>query len=716
MKEKEVSRVKQRYQALLSLTDGLLWVDERAAIVYASKNFTQALGYEKGDLLNRKVFDIEFHSNGRSYPHYWKRLEGGEKIKRQTFFISAEENLIPATVQTILEEEGGNALWLVSFKPFSPQIEELLEWCADWGRIAAWQWDLLRGSLIVTPSFYRLFRLEKPDYPVLRENIVELLRNRLSNDQVIWLTKAMRKLHETRQAIEKEWSIEWEGERKTLFFRAETIVKRNQVISIRGLFQETAISTESEQELIIRKKVFDMMTDIVCLLTVDCSFQYVNPAATQELGYESSELLEGMTVMDLETERTRKEWEVLWKRLKSEKVMRVEGAFQRKNGAVFPVDIQLARIRVGEEILVSMIARDVSRQRREETRLRQALVEIDNLTKQLEEENVYLQREVSSQYNFENIVSRSDNYKTVLEQVGQVAPTNSTVLIYGETGTGKELLARAIHHRSRRSERPLIKVDCSTLPPDLMESELFGHEEGAFTGAIKEKAGRFELAHRGTIFLDEIGELPLELQPKLLRVLQEGEFVRVGGNEVIKVDVRIIVATNRDLKEQVREGKFRSDLYYRVNIFPIYNLPLRERPEDIPLLAEHFLKKHNEKIGRKILKIPSEAMEKLMRYDYPGNVRELESIIERAVILSKDHTLSLSHWDPDAKMEEREEHMAQAPEEESILHFEKMQRLHILKALERANWKVSGSGGAAELLDLNPQTLYSKMRKLGIKR
>jgi len=716
MKEKEVSRFKEYYQTLLSLADGLLWVDNQGFIVRASENFNQALGYKEKDLLQRKVFDIDFHFNEKNYPHYWKRLQKGEKLKRHTFFTSAKAALVPSMVQMIMEEEKDHVLCLVSFLNLSPQRRELLDWCIAYKGIAAWQWDLLRGSLVVTPSFYSLFQLEKQDYPVHRENIAGLLRERLSSEQLIWLTKALRELYENRQAIEWEFWFEWEGEKKNLFFRAEAVSERDQVIRIRGFFQQMEIRDKTEKDLLIQKKVFDTMTDMVCWLTSDCRFSYVNPATIRQLGYEKGELLKELSIMDIEAERTRKEWETLWRNLKSEKNMQVEGFFQRKNGSIFPVNIHLARIRAGGEVLVSMVARDISQQRHEETRLRRALVEIDNLSKQLEEENVYLQEEVSSQYNFENIISRSAPYKKVLHQVRQVAPTDSTVLIYGETGTGKELLARAIHYRSRRSERPLIKVDCGTLPTHLIESELFGHEKGAFTGAIREKPGRFELAHGGTLFLDEIGELPLELQPKLLRVLQEGEFVRVGGNEVITVDVRIIVATNRDLKEQVHEGKFRSDLYYRVNIFPVYNLPLRERRDDISLLAEHFLKKYNEKIGRQIYKIPPEAMEKLMSYDYPGNVRELESIIERAVILSKGHMLSLSHWDPIDQIDNRERAENETPEEDSILPFEEMQRLHILKALEQTNWKVSGTGGAAELLGLNPQTLYSKMRKLEIKR
>ncbi len=717
MKGEKESISKKPYRALEYLADGLLWINELGTIIHSNRNFMEVLGYQAEELINHKIFDLEFHSSPGSYSLHWKRLEKEEMMERQTFFLSSEEKLVPGTVRITLKGEDSIALWLISFQPFAPQNFELLDWCAGWNGIAGWQWDLLRGSLIVTPSFYSLFHLEKSG-TVHRESIVELLKKRLNSVQLVSLTKALRELHHTRQPLEQELLFEWRGAVKNLFFRAEAIVKQEQVIQIRGFFREMKLKGERQQELSHYKNILDKIPQIVCWLTPECRFRYVNPAAVQQLGYSKSELLDGLRIMDIEVESTRKEWENRWAMLEDKDVLHVEGSFQRKKGSVFPVDIRLTRIHSGEEVLVSLVAHDISLERRKEARLRRALVEIDNLSQQLKEENIYLQKEVSSQYNFENIISRSPKYEKVFDQVKQVAPTDSTVLILGETGTGKELLARAIHRNSHRSERPLIKVDCGTLPKHLIESELFGHEKGAFTGAVKEKPGRFELADGGTLFLDEIGELPLELQHKLLRVLQEGEFTRVGGNQMLTVDVRIIVATNRNLREQVRKGDFRSDLFYRINIFPIYNLPLRGRPEDIPVLAEYFLRKYREKIGRKVRKIPDQAMEKLMQYDYPGNIRELESIIERAVILSSGEELSLNHWKPDGNAPEWETapNQALAAKEETLLPFEEMQRRHILKALEKTNWRVSGKGGAAELLELNPQTLYSKMRKLDISR
>jgi len=336
-----------------------------------------------------------------------------------------------------------------------------------------------------------------------------------------------------------------------------------------------------------------------------------------------------------------------------------------------------------------------------------AITQVEMLKNKLQAENLYLRHEIKLSHNFEEIITHSKEYKKILEQVEQVASTDATVLILGETGTGKELLTRAIHSISKRKSRPLVKVNCATLPSSLIESELFGHEKGAFTGALDRKIGRFELANGGTLFLDEIGELPLELQSKLLRVLQEGEFERVGGSRTIKVDVRILAATNKNLAQAIEKGTFRSDLFYRLNVFPIYNPALRERKEDIPLLVHHFVKKFCAKTGKNIDKIPARVFEKLKKYHWPGNIRELENIIERGVIISKGRVLELGNW-----FQEKEgiNHHKNIP---TLKHLEKE---HILKVLNLTSWKVSGKGGAAEILEIKPTTLESRMKKHHISR
>ncbi len=340
--------------------------------------------------------------------------------------------------------------------------------------------------------------------------------------------------------------------------------------------------------------------------------------------------------------------------------------------------------------------------------LRNALREVEQLTNRLQAENIYLQEEIKTEYNFEEIIGHSAALEKVKRKVEHVAPTEASVLIQGETGTGKELVARAIHNFSLRKNRPLVKVNCPALPAGLIESELFGHEKGAFTGAVSHKVGRFELANGGTIFLDEIGDLPLELQAKLLRVLQEGEFERVGGSRSIEVDVRVIAATNRDLRQAVEEGKFRPDFYYRLNVFPILIPPLRERKEDIPVLVRHFAIKYGTKLGKKIETISQEMMDVLLAYPLPGNVRELENIIERAVIVAHNSIIQF-----DESLEVR----LDADLDTQISGtLEDVERAHILRVLEKTNWVIHGKRGAALVLGMNPHTLRSRMKKLGISR
>ena len=347
----------------------------------------------------------------------------------------------------------------------------------------------------------------------------------------------------------------------------------------------------------------------------------------------------------------------------------------------------------------------------------------------LEAQNAYLLEEIRSGHNFGNIVGHSRALEEVLDKVRLVAGTDSSVLVLGETGTGKELIARAIHSSSPRKAQPLIKVNCSALPTGLIESELFGHEKGAFTGATEKRIGRFELANGGTIFLDEIGEVSAEVQLKLLRVLQEREFERLGGRETIKVDVRVIAATNRDLRRAVFEGALREDLYYRLSVFPLRVPPLRERTEDIPLLVHYFVGRHATRIGRRISRVPKAAMERLVAYPWPGNVRELENVIERAVILSPGPDLEIAAEGLPAPLE-RADDSDQPPQThelrqvrvsggapiDSTQTLEEIDRTHIVEVLQRTGWKIDGTDGAARLLKLHPSTLRSRIKRLGIRR
>jgi len=336
-----------------------------------------------------------------------------------------------------------------------------------------------------------------------------------------------------------------------------------------------------------------------------------------------------------------------------------------------------------------------------------AFREIAELKNKLAEEKLYLEDEIRTEFNFEEIIGESAVLKSILKQVETVAPTDSTVLIQGETGTGKELIARAIHNLSQRRERTFVKVNCAAIPTGLLESELFGHERGAFTGAIAQKIGRFELANGGTVFLDEVGDIPLELQPKLLRVLQEHEFERLGSTRTTRVDVRVVAATNRDLPRMVANREFRSDLYYRLNVFPVVVPHLRERREDIPTLVRYFAQKYARRLNKRIETIPAETMDALTRYYWPGNIRELENLIERAAIISPGPTLRV----PVAELKSQPEAPARG-----MATLEVAEREHILHALRETNWVLGGPHGAATRLGMKRTTLQSRMRKLGIAR
>jgi DNA-binding NtrC family response regulator len=373
----------------------------------------------------------------------------------------------------------------------------------------------------------------------------------------------------------------------------------------------------------------------------------------------------------------------------------LEQAVQERTGELTRSNLQLTQ--------------EIEERKKAETSLQGTYKEIKELKDKLEAENIYLQKEVARKFNFDEIIGQSAVLSRVFLQVEQVAPMNATVMLFGETGTGKGVLARAIHSSSPRKNRPLITVDCTTLPATLVESELFGRERGAFTGSDAKQIGRFELADGGTIFLDEIGEMPLELQSKLLRVIQDGEFERLGSPRTIKVDVRIVAATNRNLSEEMRNGKFREDLFYRLNVFPISLPPLRQRKEDIPLLVDHFVAKYNKKIGKKIETVTKETLNALQKYNWPGNVRELESIIERAVIVSQGSSLQvLDRFDTF--------HEQLDTEGQEVKALVDLEHDHILQVLQKTGWRIEGKSGAALLLGLNASTLRARMRKNGIVR
>ncbi len=352
--------------------------------------------------------------------------------------------------------------------------------------------------------------------------------------------------------------------------------------------------------------------------------------------------------------------------------------------------------------LLALIFANALERKQTDFKLKAAFERIQGLSDRLKAENRYLRETISTQGQYEDVIGRSESFQRVLGKIEQVAKTNSTVLFQGETGTGKTLLAQLIHRLSQRKNKTMVKVNCATLPANLLESELFGHEKGAFTGAISKKIGRFEIANGSTLFLDEIGELPLELQAKLLKVLDDGEIERLGSPKTIRVKVRVVAATNRNLSHMVQKGEFRLDLYYRLNVYPIHVPPLRERLEDIPEMVWVFVKEFCKTMGRNISRIPQKNFDNLIDYSWPGNIRELKNVIENAMISSRGETLCLSP--PESSFQ------GKAGDKTLAL----VQRNHVLKVLRQTNWKIKGPGGAAKILDLKPSTLYSKIKKLEI--
>jgi formate hydrogenlyase transcriptional activator len=510
---------------------------------------------------------------------------------------------------------------------------------------------------------------------------------------------------EAGRSEDEGWRVRKDGSR---FWAHVTITAiRDRSGTLLGFAKITRDETErrNAQEALRRSEeharmLFELSPDAVLVCDAEGRIREANARVETLFGYRREELA-GQTVELLVPDRFRGTHSKHRQNYVREPRLRPMGVGlelygRHKEGGEFPVDILLGPVERPEGRIIFVVVRDLSERQRYEEALRRS-----------QEEKRYLEEELTTTHQFEEIIGEGSGLKRVLKQVETVAATDATVLILGETGTGKELIARAIHELSPRRDRPFVKLNCSAIPSGLLESELFGHEKGAFTGAISQKIGRLELAHQGTFFLDEVGDLPLELQPKILRALQEKEFERVGGTRTIPVNVRLVAATNRDLAKMVNEGQFRSDLYYRLRVFPLEIPPLRERREDIPLLVRYFVTNHSKRMGRHIETIPAGTMEALKKWHWPGNVRELENFIERSVILTQGSVLRA----PLSELAMPEEAV-----ETQHANLEAAEREHILRVLREAKGMIGGPGGAAERLGLKRTTLNSKMKKLGIKR
>jgi PAS domain S-box-containing protein len=506
-----------------------------------------------------------------------------------------------------------------------------------------------------------------------------------------------------------------DGSERWVAARGRTLAESNRLDARRmGVVFDITERKRAEER---SREVLEAAPNAMIMVTREGKISLVNAAVEAVFGYPREQLI-GCPIEVLIPERFRDRHLHYRESYFADPEARAMGASRnlfgrRKDGSEVPVEIGLTPIQTpqGPFVLASII--DITTRKQAEQKLNSALEEIRGLKERLEEENLYLKEEISAVKGFDEIVGESDALKYVLNRVEQVAKTDATVLLLGETGVGKELIARAIHLRSSRSNGPLVKVNCAALPEALVESELFGHEKGAFTGADRQRKGRFELADGGTILLDEVGELPAGTQAKLLRVLQEGEFERVGGSSTIKVHVRVIAATNRKLLEDVAKGRFRQDLYYRLDVYPITVTPLRQRREDIPLLVRHFVRHIGERFGKSISEVPSQVMREFTEYNWPGNIRELQNVIERAVIVSSDGVLRLPEPLVQTTTAPAAEDMT-SNESTTVSTLDEAEREHILRALEATGWRINGPKGAAAMLKLHPSTLRFRMKKLGL--
>ncbi len=698
MKAMDTSLVKE--WLIENLPHEVMWMDNSGKIIYANSKFCNRLGYSQNEVLKLSIFDINPSATEESWANHWETV----KKKKAHNFKATHKNKNGKFYEVEIfaqyfSNNGKNIICaIVNDITQSSFYKKILDNTESVAKVGGWKLNLQDGSLIVTAEALKVFETEnKNDLTPAKiihffkdtEYVKSLLRN------------VMRKGIRYDEVLETK-------ESPPRFIRsvAMPVTKEEKVYKVLGVYQDITDQHQKEKKLQLFKEIINNAEDIVYVYDREGNLQHYSDSVSKQLGY-NKKFLDSCTIFDLDPEVSVSWWEDHFNEIIEKGSLRFEWLLMRKDGTKFPVDITANHLRYNDQDYNCAIIRNITERKMRDLKLFEALEEIKSLKERLEDENEYLQEELNRNFNFDNIICESESYKKVLEQVNQVALTDTTVLITGESGTGKELLASAIHGNSSRKDRPLIKVNCATLPNELIESELFGHKKGAFTGAVADKLGKFTLADGGTIFLDEIGELPLELQPKLLRVLQEGEFDQLGSTKTTSVDVRVISATNRDLDEMVQEGKFREDLYYRLNVFPILNIPLRQRRDDIPLLAQFFLEKYSVKAGKVFKRLSKKTIAKLMEYDFPGNIRELENLIERAVIIENGTTLQPGSWMPTSNG---------AIMTKGFKTLEDSQRDHIIEVLNHTNWRVSGPKGAANILNMKDKTLFAKMKRLGIEK
>tara|TARA_R110002020_G_scaffold81120_2_gene201818 strand:+ start:12158 stop:14272 length:2115 start_codon:yes stop_codon:yes gene_type:complete len=678
----------------------VIWLDEKGKIVYANNRLLEKLGFTKKEIVKLSIFEINPTVSSEVWEKHWQLIQDKGSAVFQTTHRGKNGKLHDVEIfSSYFLKNGKKLTWgIISDTTEFSFRKNLMETTEHIANVGGWELNLLDGTLVVTNQTLKIFNIGDKD-DLLPKNLVtyfvqtDIIKSLLSG--------AIRKATAFDEVLETN-----ERSKRNIRIVAKPVLRDDKVYKIVLAFQDVSEQIVRERSLRLFKEIIDKSKDLIYVYNSKGDLLHYSKSLKKQLGYTKKEL-DVSSIYSLDPSMYPELWNAHLAEIRQEGFVNLERLITRKDGTKFPADITANYIRYDDQDYNCAVVRDISMRKSRDLKLYEALEEIKSLKERLENENEYLQEEINRKINFDNIICKSKEYEKVLDQVDQVAPTDTTVLITGESGTGKELLASAIHSNSRRKDRPLIKVNCATLPKELIESELFGHRKGAFTGAVANKMGKFTLAAGGTIFLDEIGELPLELQPKLLRVLQEGEYDELGGTKTIKVDVRIIAATNRKLEEMIKAGSFREDLYYRLNVFPIYNIPLRDRKEDIPLLAQFFLEKYAAKVGKAFKRLSIKTVAILQDYHFPGNIRELENLIERAVIIENGTTLNPGNWMPKSDMKSTAE---------NFKTFEDVQRDHIIDVLDHTAWRVSGEKGAAAILNMNDKTLFATMKRLGIKR
>lgn len=677
----------------------IFWFRPDGSIAYANRAVCDKLGYTRDELMALQAQDIAPSFNQEVRESLWEELRDKKYLEYETELLTKDHQLFPlySSLNYIkFKGQEFNCVFSTDYTARKKAQEQLLlsQFTLENAQEMILWVDADGEITFANNRFYDLTGYTAADLHTIHLSQLYIGAEGPLSKQEFW-----QDLHREKQLeVETDFTLK-DGQQIPVYCSFNYINFEGKELNC-IFMRDWTKKKRRDEEIELAKSAFEIAGEFIFWVNTQGHIKFTNQSASTILEFSAAEL-QGLPFKEicadpliLNEEETYDQREVL---LKTRKQVDI------------PTELSRIRLEVDGKNSWCLIARNISERKKKEAELEKARKKVEELSMRLKGENVLLREEISNAFNFNNIITGSPNYRQVLKQVAQVADSNATVLILGETGTGKELLARAIHSLSDRDGASMVKINCAALPPNLIESELFGHEKGAFTGAVQQKKGRFEMADGGTIFLDELGEMPLDLQAKLLRVLQEGELERVGGSRTIKVDVRIVAATNRNLEDMVQNGKFREDLYYRLNVFPIINLPLRDRKEDIPLLIKHFTRKYNKQQGKNIEKVLEADIKALERYSFPGNIRELENMIERAVIITDGKTLNLkSSFDRSQTLAKKKN--------TKFLSFEEMQRQHIIDALKRTNWRVTGPKGAARLLGLNDRTLASKMRKLEIKK